>query len=1097
MNFYMLFAPWWSSPTSRPVLEGCVTVGWGKRGLVLTCFLGFVCMLAAAASAYAEEAPETAASYVFKEAEEFEVLSGDWQALPWGTNYYAATFANCFLSRQRYLGAPEQGKYSEAAAEVAIPADGTYHICVRYEACYNFETQFGLRIEQAGETRLRRVYGGMSNVKLWAFNEKLKPQVHWYWGPDENIVWEGTDVTATLQKGPARLVLFKDRQPSPAARRNVDIIMLTTDTEELNRRIEKEAYLPLDGLLTQAGDLFIKIRNPADAPFPVILQSPTSNEHSPYWIHSRHWKPLWIDKQGGHPKRPANPGWIAPGEESPWVEIGSGLDSLNLSGYFPTVFYPDGNGQEDIDLEISFAVSGKDGPPRVIKQCRYRDPTGRAAAFAVAGNVRYTEKIETFEEILEKLLAEVRQFPPRGKVPQKILFFNTFIASFQPSRKPGMHTRRDELRLDICLALGNNVLNDMPGWIPEDLAKSRKIGFRQTGLFDCRGVPTDKLREWIKSLKDAGQWPYVKIVSLGDEIGLGGPPGGEKTDLEFRAYLQRQDLRPKDILPPDPALDGLSTDELWRKMTYQTDDAARKSNPRLYYHAVAFTYQYGMDRLRERTRILEEGLPQRVLIGANYSPHPHYHPHYFQWIDVFRQRAMTMPWSEDYLWQIPVTSQQILGYLVSAFRCATRGTDMPIYMYVMPHTPGNTPASFRRAFYVDVAHGAKYFNFFEPVPTALCYTENSMLAESTDMYRAIYDVIHDAGLFEDIVFPGKVRPAEVGLAISGSTDIWTRSSLFNAERQHLYLALKHAQIPVDFVSEGEMVDGRLEGFKIIYLAETHLKRAAARNLRRWVSRGGTLFATAGAGLLDETNAPNVEMQKVLGVTQAGLQTSVEFLMGKDNLPRLQPMDTIYYRLSPGSQPGILEAFAAKAVFTPAESSVFARLTGSKAKLDILGAFKDATPAVFLHHLGSGKAVACATFPGTACVKPALADRPCDRVSADDASCHYLPTAFNEESKAFLAGWALEAGVKRPVIASDDLVETAWISSEAGIAVPLINYRGRRLDSLEVRVVAPGTIRHVSSVTHGELKFTIDRGDLVVKLPLDVADMLLLRRYPAP
>jgi len=41
----------------------------------------------------------------------------------------------------------------------------------------------------------------------------------------------------------------------------VDVVILTTDVAEVQRRIEKEGYLPLDGLLTQAGDLFVKLHN--------------------------------------------------------------------------------------------------------------------------------------------------------------------------------------------------------------------------------------------------------------------------------------------------------------------------------------------------------------------------------------------------------------------------------------------------------------------------------------------------------------------------------------------------------------------------------------------------------------------------------------------------------------------------------------------------------------------------------------------------------------------------------------------------------------------------------------------------------------------
>src|SRR6185436_1583933 len=55
---------------------------------------------------------------ILVEGEELHVDEGAWAARPYGTNYYASTFANCFLSRKAYLGAPEQSPHSVAGIEV-------------------------------------------------------------------------------------------------------------------------------------------------------------------------------------------------------------------------------------------------------------------------------------------------------------------------------------------------------------------------------------------------------------------------------------------------------------------------------------------------------------------------------------------------------------------------------------------------------------------------------------------------------------------------------------------------------------------------------------------------------------------------------------------------------------------------------------------------------------------------------------------------------------------------------------------------------------------------------------------------------------------
>ncbi|MBN1628759.1 MAG: hypothetical protein JW990_03250, partial [Thermoleophilia bacterium] len=170
------------------------------------------------------------------EAEDFTPVEGDWQAKPWGTNYYAATFANCFLSRMAYLGSPEQGLPSVATAEIDVPVADTYLVLCRYEAAYRFETQFGIRIEQGGRVVFDRAYGARDQIKLWAFRQGLQKEVRWGWGPVENIVWQGLgadgdDYSVALHAGKARLTLYKDKQPEPAARRNVDVVFLTNDMD--------------------------------------------------------------------------------------------------------------------------------------------------------------------------------------------------------------------------------------------------------------------------------------------------------------------------------------------------------------------------------------------------------------------------------------------------------------------------------------------------------------------------------------------------------------------------------------------------------------------------------------------------------------------------------------------------------------------------------------------------------------------------------------------------------------------------------------------------------------------------------------------------
>src|SRR5204863_9815548 len=109
-----------------------------------------------------------------------------------------------------------------------------------------FETQFRLQVEQNGQNKLDRLYGARDNIKIWAFSEKLKKEVAWPWGASETIVWEGHDAAVELAAGKARLTLIADKQPEPAARRNIDLVMRTSDEAQVKTRIDKEGSPPRD-----------------------------------------------------------------------------------------------------------------------------------------------------------------------------------------------------------------------------------------------------------------------------------------------------------------------------------------------------------------------------------------------------------------------------------------------------------------------------------------------------------------------------------------------------------------------------------------------------------------------------------------------------------------------------------------------------------------------------------------------------------------------------------------------------------------------------------------------------------------------------------
>lgn len=954
------------------------------------------------------------------EAEEFQSDGKGWQAKTLGTNYYAATFANSFLSRKAYLGAPEQCETTSAKLDVVVPKAGQYLALARYEAPYRFEAQFRLVIEQNGKKVLDRLYGSRNNLRIWGFSEKLKKEVAWPWGAVENLVWEGHDALVNLQAGKATLTLIAGKQPEPAARRNVDLIMLTSDQAQVKNRIEKENYLPLDGMLTQDGDVFLKVHNrPGGGDLNLTIGNGT--EHSPYWIHIRNWKPKTVTTK--------------PGASSDWVEVGSLLDTLSDGQWnLPAA----GKGMH---FDVEFGLKNADGKIESLR--RFSDLKGNVM-LAYDGDTRYSRRIRLSEEILYDLVGYLKKQKIQGTAPKRTLVYGS---TFDPRPTDAKYTAAlDEfVKLMGATALGRSA--------PENLTDDGLV----RGYFDVRSIGMP-LEAYCKKLQAEKRADKIAVVSLGDEIGLALPPA--KDDKGFRAWLQSKQMKPTDV---DPAA---GSD--WNKINYNPAPATAKTNPGLYHWSKIYGYRYGIKQLKDQTDIVRKYLPNAG-VGANFSPH---HAHMYlgdthHWISVFREGGMTMPWGEDYIWQVPVGSQQMNFIMLDMFRAAIK--DKPgakIHYYVMPHTPGNTPASWRRQFYGDLAHGAKVLNLFEFRPVQHAYTENH--CSSPAMYQEVRKGLHELGRFEDIIQDGKLLPAQTGLWCSETADVWDdHRAPFDCAKRTLYIALRHREVPLDFVVDGD----DLKSYKFIHLCDRHVSRAGSKALAEWVKAGGSLIATAGAGMYDEFNQPNKILRDVLGVEEMELEEAKEVI-------RFEKQDLLF------AKP------LAKVTSKDVDLSVY----GVRSKVALKGAevkslFQDKLPARTFNIVGEGEAWYVAYLPGLSYLKPSIPLRPVDRGATDDSMAHFIPRDFDFGSRLlFPSVTALDL----PVICSKRLVENTVIQAKQGTVISLINWTGSPQKDLRVMVNVPVSTKQVSLASGGVVKMSKDAGKLVFTLDLDVADALILR-----
>src|SRR5262249_42481022 len=155
------------------------------------------------------------------------------------------------------------------------------------------------------------------------------------------------------------------------------------------RRIAKENYLPLDGLLTQAGDLYLRVRNSINGA-PVQLEIQTGTEHSPYWVHQRNWKSKTVS--------------AAPGETTDWIEVGSLLDSLN-DGQWQL------NAKKESNLNFSVDFAIKSESRNRFERIRQFENLSGSLSLAYDGDTRYSRRIRSSKEVLSELVDYLKKHP--------------------------------------------------------------------------------------------------------------------------------------------------------------------------------------------------------------------------------------------------------------------------------------------------------------------------------------------------------------------------------------------------------------------------------------------------------------------------------------------------------------------------------------------------------------------------------------------------------------------------------------------------------------------------------------------------------------
>ncbi len=818
---------------------------------------------------------------------------------------------------------------------------------------------------------------------------------------------------------------------------------------------------------------------------------------------------IYVAQGGEQEKAPQKEQWLAPGQSSPWVDLGAHMSASPTFGGAQNYLAP-------VLLGAMYAPTGQhlrliadlaSGPSqRVRRTLDVSDPqpTRMGASTWLGGLALPTlallvpvnpdggQRIWTAEEAARQQLDWIAGFGPTPTPPRDILFIcHQWLVTFRnPTRLQAMNT-------EILRRLGYNNLTQFA----KDAADVEAI--RATGWEPVRAIHvgrTDAEKQAAK-LKEKGLWDWVKLANFGDEIDISLKATPEQQDAAFVEYLRGRGFRPLDFVKPADEAKAAAVPEAQQWPFVHLGGPLAPEKTKLFFEAAAFRYRLWSKELSADTEAIRRNFPPGTETGANFSPHLSVWPDVRKWINVFRDGGMTMPWSEDWWWQVPEASPQSYGLLLDGLRRASDYRGAPYCFYTIPD-PGETAEHMLRMNYFALGHQAKLINHFDIYNQILGTCDYIDFVESEAKFRVIHRILTDVGKIDARLYRARMRPAEAGVVLSLANDIWNtddllaqdppKQNLYHAtrnvdshERKALWLALRHAHLPVDLITDEDVAAGIPPRFKVLYVVGQEMMSAAAPRLRRWVEDGGTLVAVGGAGLLDQYRETQAAMLDLYGLSDAKLERSTRTISPSRDLPGAEPLDTLTFDAAHGGLR--LPAYISRHVLTPASNTI------------VTARFANGDPAAVERRLGRGRVMLIGSLPGLAYLQPGQADRSAGQglapllgaSTANRAVRRQMPGVFPEDVRRLIAEPAETAGVRRQIVTSDPLVEATLQEGDKGAVVTLISFKNDPAESLTVTLVGLPAARQITSLRHGPLEITrTDKGPQV-SLPVDQGDFLVV------
>lgn len=552
----------------------------------------------------------------------------------------------------------------------------------------------------------------------------------------------------------------------------------------------------------------------------------------------------------------------------------------------------------------------------------------------------------------------------------------------------------------------------------------------------------------------------------------------------FRAWLRGLGLTPKDLLEPD--------EDAVRPVV----ESERERHPALHYFTQRFRTVALGDFMATQRQIIEGAYGRTFPTLVNFSDGAVYHANFCgQGVDYFEllnRDDSNAIWGED--WANLASTFQCAAFNVDLMRAAARKRGQTIGHYLIAHA-NRTAWDTKLKATSETARGVRMWMNFSYGPSWGSHEggpawKSHLWYSKPEQWTANAEITREIGAVEDWLLTSKPQPAEVAILYSSSSDIWSMNNFaFGFDRMHTWLALSHAQTPVDIVSESDVVDGQLAKYRVCYLSGPNLTRAVAAKLQTWIENGGTLWLTAGAASRDEFNRPLDTLASLLPSDRGELKTLEPYQAAGRFLNHLAAKDNVTWNNER------LEVLSVQQRQTPHVGS------------STLATFADGQPAVVTAPAGQGRIISIGFLPALSYIKPALAARqqlekhvqgtasaiPSARIAEADQALldrSYNPWQFPAGVRERLLTAVKDRGIKPPLTCDAALVDAVLLPCDQGVLVALANHTLHPIQKLTLRIRIRRRVTRVESIHHGEQTFEqTSGGETQVTLPLAASDWL--------